>query len=582
MVSLPQFFGVQHGARRGYAVPTGLEKAGMLDCFYTELAGNVGLSPFSVPLPTDDCQLPTFSPPSPLLSLTKRIFFGAAASWFSRGVTILLGLVLLPVLFRTLPKEELGVWLLLGQSWAAMGILDLGFGITFTRRIALAKGRSGADPNAPMSDESLTEIANLVACGRRVYRIMAGAIFLTSWLLGFSYLGSLELHQVSQHAVWLAWTILCASQALNVWATIWTSLLQGVGYVGWDAIIGTVVNVTTLGAQIVAVLCGGGLVALAAVAASGALLQRSLTRWLAKRNRPELFSLSGQWDTSVFRSLLPTAMLAWLTSLGYVLVANSDPIFIAQSSGTANIPAFRAALLLVMNMHFLSGVFAGASLVFVSHLWQDNKLDEIRAILRRNTLIGLLTMSCGSAVILVLGATLFDLWLGPGNFVGHAVLGLFLANYFLEHQANVFSSCGRATNDEAYAIPSLLGGVLKLGIATVAIKPWGLVGLAASTLVAQMATIYWYSVYRASIRLGLNWSEHVRRVLVPCLCAFGATYLIGLTVDSRLLGQPLAVRVAAASLIGGSLLMVAFWLLVLRPDQRQRWFGKLPLMRKFG
>jgi len=47
------------------------------------------------------------------MSVSRRILFGAAATWFSRGLTILLGLVLLPVLFRHLPKEELGVWLLL-------------------------------------------------------------------------------------------------------------------------------------------------------------------------------------------------------------------------------------------------------------------------------------------------------------------------------------------------------------------------------------------------------------------------------------------------------------------------------------
>ena len=79
------------------------------------------------------------------MSVTRRIAFGAGASWFSRGVTILLGLILLPVLFRHLPKEELGVWLLLGQSWAAMGILDLGIAVTLTRRIALAKGKKSYD-----------------------------------------------------------------------------------------------------------------------------------------------------------------------------------------------------------------------------------------------------------------------------------------------------------------------------------------------------------------------------------------------------------------------------------------------------
>jgi len=55
------------------------------------------------------------------MSVTRRIAFGVAASWLSRGITILLGLILLPVLFRHLPREELGVWLLLGQSWLRWG-----------------------------------------------------------------------------------------------------------------------------------------------------------------------------------------------------------------------------------------------------------------------------------------------------------------------------------------------------------------------------------------------------------------------------------------------------------------------------
>jgi glycosyltransferase involved in cell wall biosynthesis len=38
-----KFIAVQAGARRGYAVPLILEKAGMLERFYTDLAGNVGL-----------------------------------------------------------------------------------------------------------------------------------------------------------------------------------------------------------------------------------------------------------------------------------------------------------------------------------------------------------------------------------------------------------------------------------------------------------------------------------------------------------------------------------------------------------
>src|ERR1017187_7959845 len=118
------------------------------------------------------------------MSVTKRIAFGAAASWFSRGITILLGLVLMPVLFRRLPKEELGVWMLLGQTWSVMSILDLGLSFTLTRRIALAKGKSGGDPNGALTEETRLEIADLVESGRRIYHWLALSTLIISSLGG--------------------------------------------------------------------------------------------------------------------------------------------------------------------------------------------------------------------------------------------------------------------------------------------------------------------------------------------------------------------------------------------------------------
>jgi hypothetical protein len=143
------------------------------------------------------------------MSITKRILFGAGAAWFSRGSQILLGLILLPVLFRTLPKEELGIWLLLGQSWAAMGILDLGFGVTLTRRIAFAKAKSGIGLDAPLTGEARQEIADLVATGLSIYRALAVVAFAVSFGAGFFYLRTLTLEQASLATAWTAWGILC-------------------------------------------------------------------------------------------------------------------------------------------------------------------------------------------------------------------------------------------------------------------------------------------------------------------------------------------------------------------------------------
>jgi O-antigen/teichoic acid export membrane protein len=511
------------------------------------------------------------------MSVHRRIAFGAAAIAFSRVLNVLLGLAVMPVLFRHLPKEELGVWMLLAQTWAAMGILDLGFGIILTRRMALARGRKKDEMDEAASAGDLEEIADLVSCGKRIYAWLAVGAFILSWSLGWLYLGQLQLGTLSHAQVWTAWTVLCVSQAMGVWAGVWTCLLQGLGAVGWDAVIASLVGAAVLVLQIVAVLSGGGLVALSVIAAVGALVQRGVILNVARKRQPEIFAARRAWRPELLRSMKGPAFQAWLTTLGGVLVANSDQFFITHSEGATGIPAYRAAMLLVIHLHFVSGVFAGASQVFVSQLWEAGKVAEIRAILRRNALIGLLCMGCGGATILALGPTLFDWWLSPGNFAGYAVLSIILLNFTLEHHANVFSSCGRATDDEAYALPSMLSGVLKLGLAVAFLRWWGLAGLAASTLMAQAATVFWHSVWRASVRLGIDFLEHFRGVLLPCAGIFLVALGVCHATKLPLAGQMAIVQVAAVCLAGGALLGIACWFLVLQPEQRNRALARIKM-----
>ena len=502
------------------------------------------------------------------IQMTRRILFGGGAAWFSRGMNILLNLVVLPVLFAHLRKEELGVWLLLGQSWAALGVFDLGFSAILTRRVAFAYGKHGGGRGGVLSESAVAEITDLAATGRSLFRWLALLAFTVSFGLGWSYLRNLDLHGLSVTTVWVSWGVLCLSQALGLWASSWSSLLQGVGYVGWDLVLGSLVSSLILLAQIALVLLGGGLVGLAILAAAGSLLQRSLIVWFGRSRRAELFVRRGRYKKALVREMLSPALRAWLTSLGYLLVANTDQFFIVGSQGTSAIPAYRAAFLLVINLHFLSGVFCGASQVFVSQLWQAGELGQVRSILRRNALIGLLAMGSGAGAILALGPTLFEFWLGPGNFIGYPVLGIFLATFIFEHHANVFSSCGRATDDEAYAVSSIASGVMKLFLAWTLMPRLGLAGLALSTLLAQGASNYWFMVYRPMKRLQVNFGEHVRKVIAPGAAIFLLALGLGLWANRALGTQSPLARVALVSGVAAMLLSASLWRLVLDEAQR--------------
>ena len=506
------------------------------------------------------------------MSVTKRIAFGAAASWFSRGVTIVLALVLMPVLFHHLPKEELGVWLLLAQTSAVLFILDLGLSATLTRRIAMAKGKSGSDPDAPLTGDSRREIADLVETGRRLYLGLGLTTFLISGLSGFFYLQHLHLATLSLPVVWLAWGILCLSQAFGVWAQVWNCLLTGVGYVGWDAVLGSAIATATLLVQIATLFLGGGLVALATVAATGLFAQRFLLLGFARRRRPELFQIRGRYDAALVRDMISPSLRAWATALGSIILLNTDQFFIASLAGAAQIPAYRAAYLVLYNLNVLAGTTAGASAVFISHLWQAGQLAEIHRVVVRNLRLGLGLMAAGGACVLVLGPRLFDVWLGPGNFIGYPILAIFFVLLLLEAQSYIVILGSRATEDEAFAFWSMGSAVLKLSLAAILGARFGLIGIASSTLLAQLATNHWYMVYRGLKRLRITLESHLFQVVVPVLGLFVAVSLAAWVTLSGDFFTTEWMQVLAASLVSGAILAAFLWFFVLEANHRERFF----------
>jgi O-antigen/teichoic acid export membrane protein len=504
------------------------------------------------------------------VSVTKRIVFGAAASWLSRGVTIVLSLVVMPVLFHYLGKEELGVWFLLAQTSALLLIFDFGLSFTLTRWIALAKGKSGSDPSVPLNEESRREIADLVESGRRVFFCLAIGTFLITTLSGFYYLQRLHLTTLSLPVVWTAWGILCLSQAFGVWAMVWNCLLNGVGYVGWDAVLNSFVTTATLLAQIGALYLGGGLVTLAAITAIGQFTQRFLLLGFARNRRPELFHIRGSYNGTLVWSMVAPSLKAWATGLGILMVLNTDQFFIASLAGVAQIPAYRAAFLVFYNLNQMASTAGGASAVFISHLWQAGQIAEVHRVVVRNLRFGLGIMAAGGACILVLGPRLFDVWLGKGNFIGHPILAIFFALIFLESQCYIVTLGSRATEDEAFAFSALGAGILKLALSALLGIYYGLLGIAASMLIAELFTNHWYMVYRGLKRLRISLESHLVTVILPVAGLFVVVALaVWLPIAGDLFANEWsAVLIGAA--IAGTILAAFMWFFVLEPSHRHR------------
>lgn len=515
------------------------------------------------------------------MTLGRRIYFAASVSWLSRFVVIGLGLVLIPVLFRNMGQEELGLWFLLGQSGAFLGLMDLGVSPTLTRRIAFAKGRSGSDLGATMSEATRQEIADLVATGKAIYRYLTAGVFLIAWVTGFAFIGQIPLQQLDHSTIWIAWTVMCLSHALGVWAAMWSCLLQGTGHVGWDGLIGIAVQVCTLVAQIVAVLLGGGLITLASIAAIGALVTRYAVLVLMRRREPGLFRRQGRWNRDMFDSMVRPALKAWATGLGAFLILKTDQYFIAYFKGADNIPSYQAAYQLVSNLMLLAMALAFASQVFISQLWQAGQLKQVHRIVQRNLRFALIVMACGIACLMIVGEQLMNLWLGPGHFIGYPILGVFCLMLFLEAQHSGIVSASRSTEDEAFVFWALGAGVLNLVLTWWLIKPYGLLGVALGTMFAQLLTNNWYAVHRGLWRLQIPLRHYLIRVLIPVILIF-IFALLAASGGKLFLGNDAhqAWILAIGMLTTGMVCATALWFLVMDAANRQSLLRRIPLFAK--
>ena len=512
------------------------------------------------------------------MSASKRIALAVAFSWLSRAVAILANLFLMPILFRFMGKEELGLWFLLGNSQAFLGLLGLGIAPTLMRHIALAKGKSGADPEVELSQESKQHIGDLVVTGRIILQWLAVIVFFIAWGSGYGLIGQLELKDVSGPTVFWAWTLMCAGYAVGVWVSYLNCWLAGIGYVGWDSLIATVVSLLTILANIVTVLLGGGLLALAAIAVVAGLIQRFAFLGFIRWRKPEMLAVQGRWNAAYAKAMVQPALYAWLTSLGSFLILRTDDYFIALLRHIADIPNYRAAYQLVSNLLMIVAPIAGATSVFISQMWQADKLEEIHTIVIRNARITLCVMAAGVAFVLTSGHEFLNLWLGEGNFVGYPILVVFCIMLTLEAQHNVLAQSARATEDEKYAPWAIASGILNVIFTWTLIEPYGLLGVALGTMLAQLLTNNWYAVYRPMIRLRLHFDIYLRQVvslwgivLVYCLVA---SYLVkqGLIRGGFISNW---VLVGSTALVCGAIFLITLWTGVLETHQRERIQAKI-------
>lgn len=469
----------------------------------------------------------------------RRIVQGISASWLRFAVSIVIGLFQLPILFANLDKTVLGIYLLFFTVASFLTLADLGLGSVLGRAVSFLWGRDGADGTSDHLEAHYKDVTvpDLIRSGFAAYGAASVLLFglgvlFTPILLRMTHPPASLHGEIS-----LAWAVFLVGVGLSLLSTVPFSALNGLGDIGWEQVtrvfflIGRLTAIAVLAPMTHSILA----LCLADTLLNGASVAASLL--LLRFRQAALMRAPGRVLLPLIKHMYREALPIFVTRMGALMILEATPVIVTLTMGVASVPDFMALKQLSAFGGSIAGAVPPAIAPFAASAYAAGHLEQVR---RYHSLTLRLTLV--PALLWLVGFTLFSerltsLWLGPGHYLGMAVVVPFALAAFLETHHGAHGFFAWSTGRWPFAPWAIAGGVLTLTLCLAGGHWLGYAGIAAGGMLAQLLTNNWYTVYYTLRRLEVSVKAYLRGVALPMLGMGLLLALLALGVDRGLEGR---------------------------------------------
>lgn len=437
----------------------------------------------------------------------RKILFGVFSGWGSQVASLLIGVFTMPIFFRYLPKDELGIWMFIMGTGFFVNLSDLGFSPVLGRQIAFELGKG--DRNS--SSKETVGTSYYYSLSRYVSSLTAPLLFIGLILFGGLFIYSFRLPEALLRKALMAWGVFCFAQALSCKYKYLETTLNSHGEVGWQNILQTVVQaVTLLGYFLVLHFSSWGIVGLSGIALFRNIAFASGLGWFLRRLVDPSHRMKVNVGLADVRPHLRPAWDMFLITLGTFLILNTDQYFITKFLGPAALPDYAAAYRLVQVAYIFSTTASAMCIPFISRKSAEGDQSSVHGLLMLNTTVGMVMQLMAVSLISVFGDYIIKIWLGEGHFVGWSILWVFCIMLTLENHHVIFARFGLSAKvDPSWGKMSVLAGAINLILTFFFIQWIGLLGVALATMLSQIMTNNWYAVVKTLNIIQLSFTDYL-------------------------------------------------------------------------
>jgi hypothetical protein len=412
--------------------------------------------------------------------VARAITRGILAGWFQIAVSVVLGPLYTLLVLSFLPRDEAGYWMVLVSLIAYVNLFDVGLGPTVTRLTAFARGHE-SKPSVDPGDVYWTS--------QRLYLGLVALVLAIGAVVGVLILPrvtSLEWTGARK----AAWCLFVVGSAAGIYAAHPFAVASGSGMVSIQRLGRAMAHLVGVGLAAAAGFAGFGLVGFAAAwATQNALLLFAVP--LVRQLIPDVKS-SRAFHRALARQMIGPSLRWAGTNLGGALILATAPLIVATRVSVASVPNFVVARQLAETLYVLALMPAQVIEPFISSRFAAGDLAAVTAMLRSTLRRVTTLLAVGVTAGCVFGREIISAWVGPENFVGYVSLWLLLVLYALEAHHVVHAIAVMATGRIVFLRVAILSGLVTVGLGVSLAGGWGIPGVVAGMVIAQLATNNWY------------------------------------------------------------------------------------------
>ncbi|QDW26947.1 hypothetical protein FFJ24_019845 [Pedobacter sp. KBS0701] len=377
--------------------------------------------------------------------------------------------ILLPLILRFLPAEEVGVWALFSSISALIFLLDFGFNSSFTRNVTYVF--SGAHI---LEAEGITKVDNIK--NHVNYELLKGLISAMRWFYGrvsmlllalLITVGSFYIYHVlkdysgNQVHIYLSWGMFCVINTYNLYTLYYDALLEGKGLIRVAKKITIIGNLTYLAIAALLVLNGFGLLALVSSQFIAVLIIRILSYrvFFTVPLKKELDNAANINNKDILAKIYPNAFKYGITSLGGFMIQRSSIFIGATFISLVSIASFGVTRQLLEVLVAVANIALATYLPKIAKLRLEDDIQSIKVIYIRGIILSNAIFISGALILYYIGPIFLAALSSHTKLVSQNVLLAMIFSSWIGLNAGISGAVISTRNVIPFMKPSLYSGI---------------------------------------------------------------------------------------------------------------------------